>query len=179
MGDRQERLAEILVPYPWDYLLGSVHWVDGQAVDQRPGMWEDLSVEEVWRRYVDALCELTRSGAVDVLAHPDVVKIFGQRPGEDELAELHGRIAAAAAEAGVSLEISTAGLRKPVAELYPDPALLFAAAAAGVPVTLASDAHEPSFVGVNFDAALELARSAGIETVTVFEGRSGRQEPLS
>ena len=74
---------------------------------------------------------------------------------------------------GVALEISTAGLRKPVGELYPDPALL-----AGRPITLGSDAHAPELVGEGFEHALELARSAGYETVTVFEGRAGRQESL-
>jgi histidinol-phosphatase (PHP family) len=161
----QPRLAELLAPYPWDYLLGSVHWVDGQAIDSMPGMWADNSVEEVWRAYFGALAELASSGYVDVLAHPDLPKIFGRRPADP--AAFYPELD------GVALEISTAGLRKPVGELYPDPALL-----AGRPITLASDAHVPDLVGEGIEQALELARAAGYETVTVFEGRTGRQEPL-
>jgi histidinol-phosphatase (PHP family) len=166
VGARQERLAELLAPYPWDYLLGSVHWIDGLAVDQEPGIWAARSVDEVWHLYFTALAELAASGAVDVLAHPDLAKFFGRRPDDPQrfYPELDG----------VAIEISTAGLHKPVGELYPDPALL----EGRPPVTLASDAHVPQNVGRDFDQALALARAAGIETVSVFEQRRRRQEPL-
>lgn len=163
VGADQQRLAELLAPYPWDYLLGSVHWIDGEAIDAKPGMWENSSVEDVWRAYFAALAEL--APFVDVLAHPDLPKIFGSRPSDPR--SFYPRLD------GVALEISTAGLRKQVGELYPDPALL-----AGRPITLASDAHEPALVGEDFDQALALARAAGYDTVTVFDGRRPRQEPL-
>jgi histidinol-phosphatase (PHP family) len=164
VGTEQARLGELLEPYPWDYLLGSIHWLDGLAVDLEPGIWATTSVEEVWRRYFAALAELAASGFVDVLAHPDLPKIFGRRPEWIEYPALDG----------VALEISTAGLHKPVGELYPDPALL----AGRPPITLASDAHSPRNVGRDFDRALELARAAGYETVTVLEQRVARQESL-
>jgi histidinol-phosphatase (PHP family) len=178
VGDRQERLTELLAGYPWDFLLGSVHWIDGHDVDQEPGLWAVHPVEDVWRLYVDAISRLAGSGAVDVLAHPDLPKIFRRRPEPSVLAELHAELADAAARGGLAVEISTAGLHKPVGELYPDPALLRACVERGVPVTIASDAHVPANVGRDFDRALALAREAGCETVTVFEGRQGRQEPL-
>jgi histidinol-phosphatase (PHP family) len=165
VGERQERLAELLEPYPWDYLLGSVHWLGSLAVDSMPGMWEAYPIEEVWRRYFAALSELAGSGFVDVLAHPDLPKIFGLRP--ERPADFYPDLG------GVALEISTAGLRKPVGELYPDPAMLD-----GSPITLASDAHVPKHVGADFDRAVDLARSAGCESVTVFDRRRARQEPL-
>jgi len=166
VGDLQERLMELLEPYPWDFLLGSVHWIEGEAVDQQPGMWATHSVEEVWERYFAALAGL--APFVDVLAHPDLPKIYGQRP--DRPDRFYPQLD------GVALEISTAGLRKPVGQLYPDYALL--RANRGIGITLASDAHEPDLVGADFEQALELAEDAGIETVTVFEGRKARQEPL-
>jgi histidinol-phosphatase (PHP family) len=167
VGERQDELGAILEPHPWDYLLGSVHWLDGLAVDSSPdaGVWAEWPVEEIWRRYFEALAELAASGHVDVLAHPDLPKIFGRRP---------ERIAYPALD-GVVLEISTNGRYKPVGELYPDLELLQAAA---LPITLASDAHVPQNVGRDFDLALELARAAGYETVTVFDQRCARQEPL-
>ena len=178
VGDRQERLTDLLSGYPWDFLLGSVHYVGNEAIDQEPGVWVDHSIEEAWRIYVDALVELAATGSVDVFAHPDLPKIFGRRPEPAVLAELHDRIADAAARAGIALEISTAGLRKPVGELYPDPPLLRACVGRGVPVTLASDAHLPADVGRDLDRAVALAGEAGCETVTVFENRRARQEPL-
>lgn len=165
VGDRQDELASLLEPYPWDFLLGSVHWVDGLAIDQEPGLWAFVSVEEVWQRYFGALAELAGSGHVDVLAHPDLAKIFGRRPEPIEYPAL----------TGVALEISTNGLYKPVGELYPDIGFL---EAVGLPITLASDAHVPQNVGRDLDRAVEHARAAGYDTVTVFDGRRPRQEPL-
>ncbi len=168
-----ERLAELLAPYPWDYLLGSVHWIDGESVDSTPdrGAWVRWSPAEVWRRYAEELAKAARSGLFDVLSHPDLAKIFGTRGDDERYAE----IAAAVDEADITLEISTAGLRKPVGELYPDERLLRASRA---PVTLASDAHEPQTVGYEIQQAVELARRSGRETVSVFEGRARTQEPL-
>jgi histidinol-phosphatase (PHP family) len=135
-------------------------------------------VEEVWRSYVEAVAELAASGSIDVLAHLDLAKIFRRLPEPAVLAELYLVLADAAAEAGLAVEISTAGLRKPVGELYPDPVLLRACVARGVPITTASDAHVPVDVGRDFDRALGLAGAAGCETVSVFDGRARRQELL-
>jgi histidinol-phosphatase (PHP family) len=175
---RQDRLAELVAPYPWDVLLGSVHEVLEVAVDQAPGVWERLSVEEVWRGYVRSVVELASSGAVDVMAHPDLAKIYGRRPEPAVLGELHEEFAAGLAAAGVAAEISTAGLRKPVGEIYPSEDLLGAFRRHGVPVTLASDAHEAHLVGEDYDRALDLARRVGYDTVSVLDGRKRRQVEL-
>jgi histidinol-phosphatase (PHP family) len=171
LGEDAGALAEVLAPYPWDYLLGSVHMVDDLALDQHPGAWEKWSEDDVWRLYVAELTAAALSGHFDVLSHPDLAKIFGVHGSDDRYDEL----ARAVDDAGVAIEISTAGLRKPVGELYPDRRLLERTRA---PITLASDAHVPRLVGEDFDRAIALARSAGRESVTVFDGRVGRQEPL-
>ncbi|HWM14852.1 MAG TPA: hypothetical protein VNO56_10255, partial [Gaiellaceae bacterium] len=176
--ERAAELADLLAPYPWDFLLGSVHIVEGEAVDMEPGLWERLSVEDVWSRYFEAVGELTASGLVDVLAHLDLVKIFGRRPAPSAVAAHHAAAATAAGDAGVAVEVSTAGLRKPVGELYPAPELLARCRERGATATLASDAHVAGDVGRDFPAALELLRGAGYDTVTVFDGRCARQEPL-
>jgi histidinol-phosphatase (PHP family) len=182
LGERQERLSELIEGYPWDILLGSIHWLDGRSVDAAldaaDGVWVEHSVEHVWRAYFDALAELARSGAVDVLAHPDLVKIFDQRPERRVVEALYREAAAVIADTGVALEVSTAGLRKLVGELYPDPYLLAECARRGVPVTLASDAHQPELVGESYDQALSLLRAHGVEHVAVFAGRTRRLEPL-
>ena len=169
--DRADELADALAPYPWDYLLGSVHWIGGAAVDQRPGLWEDHSPEQVWALYAAALEGAARSGRFDVLAHPDLVKIFGDRVEWDWQPLID-------ALEGIALEVSTAGLRKPVGELYPGAELLRAAKTAGAPITLASDAHLAADVGRDIGRAVEHAYAAGFETLTVFDARRGRQEPL-
>jgi histidinol-phosphatase (PHP family) len=175
---RERETAEVLAPYPWDYLLGSVHFVDGFAVDQEPGLVEKLGPEEGWRRYFVWLRNAARSGLFDSLSHPDLVKHHGPRATVESVQWLHEETSDAIEAAGVCVEVSAAGLHKPVGELYPDAPLLEACRARGVPITLASDAHVPQHVGRDLDRAIELARSAGYETVTVFDGRERRQEPL-
>jgi histidinol-phosphatase (PHP family) len=171
---REEETRELLAPYPWDYLLGSLHYIGELGVDAEPRLVDAVGVEEAWRLYFDALAAAARSGLFDSLSHPDLVKIFGARAASFD----YGPVVEAIAAAGVAVEVSTAGLHKPVGELYPNPEFLGACRARGVPVTLASDAHSPDLVGRDFDLALELLRSVGYDTVTVFEQRRGRQEPL-
>jgi histidinol-phosphatase (PHP family) len=171
-------LRDTLSRYPWDYLLGSVHFVDGFPVDQEPGLVEKLGPYEAWRRYFVWLRNAARSGLFDSLSHPDLAKHHGLRPDTEAVQWLHEETADAIEAAGVCIEVSSAGLYKPVGELYPDPPLLEACHARGVPITLASDAHVPQNVGRDLDRAIEHARAAGYETVTVFDGRERRQEPL-
>jgi histidinol-phosphatase (PHP family) len=170
---REDELRALLAPYPWDYLLGSVHYIDDLAVDGEPRLLDAVGVEEAWHRYFERLEAAARSGLFDSLSHPDLVKIFGERAAFD-----YGPVADAIAESGVAVEVSTAGLRKPVGELYPHPEFLGACRERGIPVTLASDAHSPELVGRDFDRAVELLRSAGYETITIFERREARQETL-
>lgn len=178
VGERTQELGDLLAQYPLDLRLGSVHWIDGLAVDLDPGIWAERSVEEVWRLYFDALAGAAASGVFDVLSHPDLVKIFDRRPDPRAIVELQDAAAQAIAASGVCLEISSAGLHKRVGELYPDRRLLEACRARKVPITLASDAHVPEHVGRDLDRCLDLARRAGYETVTVFERRRSRQEAL-
>jgi histidinol-phosphatase (PHP family) len=174
----EAELAELLEPYPWDYVLGSVHFVDGFPVDQEPALVHKLPVGEAWRRYFVWLRNAARSGLFDSLAHPDLVKIFAMRAPDDETHYLHVETADAIEAAGVCVEVSAAGLHKPVGELYPDRELLAACSERGVPITLASDAHRPEHVGRDVDRAAAFASDVGYETITIFDRRERRQEPL-
>ncbi len=171
---REEETRELLAPYPWDFLLGSLHYIGDLGVDDEPRLVDAVGVDEAWRVYFETLAAAARSGLFESLSHPDLVKIFGARPASFD----YGPVVAAIADSGIAVEVSTAGLHKPVRELYPHPEFLAECRARDVPVTLASDAHTPDLVGRDFDRALELLRSAGYDTVTVFEQRRGRQEPL-
>jgi len=169
---QENETAEILSSYPWDYLLGSIHFLDGYSIDGRPGTLIDaVGVEAAWRRYYEALGLAARSGLFDTLAHPDLVRMFGPEIDWD-WTEVVSSLD------GVVLEVSTSGLYKPHEKLYPNPSFLAAARAERIPITLASDAHVPQNVGRDLDRAIEHARAAGYETVTVFDQREARQEPL-
>jgi len=173
---RAGELDEVLEPYPWDYLLCSIHFIGELGVDGPPRLVDAVTPEEAWRRYFAVFVDAAESGLYDAMAHPDLVKIFGVRssyvPAAD--ADLLDRLA----RAGVCLEVSSAGLNKPAGELYPAADLLRAAHERGIPITLASDAHLPQDVGKDLDAVVAHARAAGYSTVTVFDRRKRRQKPL-
>jgi histidinol-phosphatase (PHP family) len=162
---------DLLAPYPWDYLIGSIHFLGRSSIDGEPSLVSEVGVEEAWRRYYGALAQAGTSGLFDVLAHPDLVKMFGPEIDWDwrQLVDSLD---------GVCLEVSSAGLHKRHGKLYPNPELLGAASRRGVAITLASDAHIPQHVGRDLDRAIDHARAAGYETVTVFDQREARQEPL-
>lgn len=179
---REDRLATLLEQRDFDYVLGSVHFLGEWAVDMEGewDIWRREGPERVWRRYFETLAEAARSGLFDVLSHPDLVKVWGgerPHPGGD-LRRFYDVAMDAIAEADVAIEVSTAGLRKPVGEIYPAPALLELCVEAGRPIALSSDAHVPDELGHRYEQAVELLESLGVEEIAVFEGRERRLEPL-
>ncbi|MDP9420836.1 MAG: PHP domain-containing protein [Actinomycetota bacterium] len=179
---RMHRVAELLAGYPFDVLLGSVHWIGAWGFDNfgQPAFadrWSVSSVEAMWDAYTTHLEELADSGACDVLAHPDLCKISGRRPVVPD--EFHDRMAEAAARSGMAAEVSSAGWRKPVGEAYPAPALLARFRAAGVPVTTASDAHRLSDVAERRGDLAALLADAGYDSLAGYRGRQQRRVPIT
>jgi histidinol-phosphatase (PHP family) len=127
-------------------------------------------VDAVWESYFDRLIDAACSGVFDVMAHPDLVKKFGHKPASDA-SLLYDEAARAFAEAGVAAEVSTAGFRKPVGEMYPGEAFLAALARHSVPMTLGSDAHHPSEVGYCFAEAASALRAAGYTRIAWYKQR--------
>jgi histidinol-phosphatase (PHP family) len=178
----EDRMANLLQARDFDYVIGSVHFIREGAVDMDDySVWDSgRSVEEIWRRYFQTIGEAARSGLFDVLAHPDLVKVWGpERPRpEGDLRRFYELAIDGIAEGGIAVELSTAGLRKRVAELYPAPAFLEMCLEAGAPVALSSDAHRPEDVGADYEQALELLDSLGVGELSVFEHRERRLEPI-
>jgi histidinol-phosphatase (PHP family) len=171
-------IEELASMAPWDYLIGSVHYLaPGWDVDNPKwvGRFDasETAVEEIWGLYWDAYARCIASGLFDFVAHPDLVKKFGHRPAGDLRGYYEPAIAAAAA-GNVAMEISTAGLRKPVGELYPSAEFLRMAWEAGVRIVINSDAHAPEEVGRDFDQAVTAAKAAGYTHSTRFCGRVQR-----
>jgi histidinol-phosphatase (PHP family) len=174
---RMEEVAGLLDGYPFDVLLGSVHWIgtwgfDNLADGAFAREWETRAIEDVWDAYTTDLEELAETGVCDVLAHPDLCKITGRRPAVPD--EFHDRMAEAAKRAGMAAEVSSAGWRKPVDEAYPGPALLRSFRAADVPVTTASDAHRLETVAERRDDIRALLADAGYEHLQAYRERAPR-----
>jgi len=157
---------------PFDFVLGSVHWIDGFGFDNPDTLaqWDTYSVDELYHRYFLLLGQSIESKIFDCVAHPDVIKIFGHRPSFD-LAPTYCRIAQMLADNRVCLEVSTAGWRKPVNELYPHVEFLRVCLKAGVNITLASDAHEPAHVGHDFARVVPMLRDLGVQRIATFSAR--------
>ena len=165
-------VLELIDPYPWDYLIGSVHWVGGWAIDSSAQIHEfdRRGVERAWLDYFALEAELAATGGIDVLAHVDVCKKYGFRP-DTEPADAYREVVAAAAAGGLAVEVSSQGLRNPAAEVYPSPTLLSMFHDAGVPITLASDAHFPHEAGYGTLEVRAAARAAGYGSYLRFEQR--------
>ena len=180
---REDRMATLLEAREWDYVIGSVHFVGEAAVDLDDAwdVWRrGESADRVWRRYFEWVAEAARSGLFDVMAHPDLVKVHGaSRPRPDgDLRRFYEPAVEAFAEAGVAVEMSTAGLRKEAGELYPSRALLEMLVDAGCPIALSSDAHVPDQLGFRYEEAVEALTDAGVREICVFERRTRRLEPV-
>ena len=183
IAGREASMASLLDAHEWDYVVGSVHFVGEHAVDHDGyEIWDHRTErpDKLWRRYFMTLGEAARTGLFDILAHPDLVKMWGARRPvpEGDLRRFYELAMDGITESGIAVEVSTAGLRKPVGELYPAPAFLKMCVQAGCPVALSSDAHVPGDVGRDYERALELLQSAGVSELAVFERRERRMEAI-
>ncbi len=178
---REDWLEKTQTLAPWDYLIGSVHYIaPGWDVDNPKHLsrWRDAgAVEEIWGIYWRLYEKCVRSGFFDFCAHPDLAKKFGFRPPGD-LRHYYEPVVQAFADTGTVMEVSTAGLRKDVREIYPSRELLELAFSAGVPIVINSDAHAPGEVGQDFDQALALVRDVGYTQTVRFYQRQRQIVPL-
>ncbi len=178
----EDRMGSLLERREWDYVVGSVHFLRDAAVDHEGyDVWERSSdPERVWSRYFETLGEAARSGLFDILAHPDLVKVWGpERPRpRGDLRRFYERAMDGIAESRIAVEVSTAGLRKPVGEIYPAREFLALCVEAGCPVALSSDAHAPGDLGAGYEQALELLDGLGVSELCVFEKRERRLAPI-
>lgn len=160
---QEEWIHDLAARHPWDYFIGSVHYVaEDWAIDSpfQLSKWKERDTFEVWSVYFDRLTRATETGLFEIIGHADLPKKFGHRPTTD-CTPLYERFLTAAKKHNCAIELNTAGLRKDCKEIYPSRQILELAFAKGVPITFGSDAHKPEEVGMNFAEAVELARSVG------------------
>jgi histidinol-phosphatase (PHP family) len=171
-----EHYRRLWQQFPLDYVIGSVHWLDHWSIFS-PELPQGRTADDVYREYLLTTQAAARSGAYEIIGHLDCLKTAGHIP-DFAITPLLEKTVRVLAESGVAIELNTSGWRKPIDECYPRAELLARCCHYGVPVTLGSDAHSPDVVGRDFDRARELLSTAGYETITVFEQRSARQQPL-
>jgi histidinol-phosphatase (PHP family) len=166
-------IHELAARQPWDYFIGSVHYVsDAWAIDDPTKLseWKNRDANEVWQIYFERLTLAAESKLFDIIGHADLPKKFGHRPTRD-FTSLYEKFLDAAKKSNCAIELNTAGLRKDCREIYPSREILQLAFAKNVPITFGSDAHAPAEVGMNFSEAIQLAREIGYTQTCRFNQR--------
>ncbi len=155
-----------------DYLIGSVHFIDKWGFDNPEfiGEYKNRDIDEIWQAYFDATEAMAKTGYFDIVGHFDLIKVFKYMPTK-ELKLLAHEALKAIKKSNMVLEVNTAGLRKPVKEIYPSKLLLEEAYGLDIPITFGSDAHAVDQVGFAYDEAAALAKVVGYTKVVTFEQR--------
>lgn len=178
---KEKEMEAFINSHPFDYVIGSVHWIGDWGIDLADfkDEYDRRDIKEVYTQYFDQIVTLAESRLFSFVGHIDLIKIFSYKPDDQAFLEAeYDRVVEALAKSGTCIEISTAGLRKPVGEIYPDPILLQKCYDAGVEIVICSDAHMPKHIGYAYDKAIELARSVGYTEIQTFKERKKISQPL-
>lgn len=177
---QEEWIRELATRHPWDYFIGSVHYIsDNWDLDNPAKLseWKSRNATDVWTTYFERLTMAAEAGLFEIIGHADLPKKFRFYPDRD-LTDVFQRFLSVAAKQNVAIELNTAGLRKECREIYPSRDILKLAHEAGVAITFGSDAHAPAEVGMDFAAAVELARAVGYTHCCRFSRRERASVPL-
>lgn len=169
----EEWIRQLRSRHPWDYFIGSVHYVsDSWDLDnpKKLAEWKKRDPFEVWTIYFERLRMAAESGLFEIVGHADLCKKFCFYPKED-CSGLYAKFLDGVKRADVAMEINTAGLRKDCRELYPNQQILNMARERNIPLTFGSDAHAPAEVGLNFTEGIASARAAGYSQCCRFTQR--------
>lgn len=178
----ESELEKFIKSYPFDYVIGSVHWLGDFGFDllEMKEKWANRDLKQTYNEYFTILTSMVESRLFDFVGHADVIKVFGHEPDDKGfLLDWYERLAETFANHDAVIEISTAGLRKPVGKLYPAPQLLAASYRKGVPILINSDAHRPEDVGADYDQAVALAKATGYRELTTFAAHKRTAVPLT
>ncbi|MDT0125552.1 histidinol-phosphatase HisJ [Paenibacillus sp. RRE4] len=180
----ESEIRSIIERYPWDYVIGSVHFLGEWDITdfRQTHQWEGKDVLEVYRQYYDAVSKAAATGLYDIIGHSDVIKRFGYVPSPEQNEEriaLEDVALQAIAKSGCAMELNASGLSKPCAEMFPSRRMLTEAIRLGIPLTMGSDAHDPMKLGDYLPEAEALLHELGCKQVAVFESRQRSFIPLN
>jgi histidinol-phosphatase (PHP family) len=174
---KTRELADICEAFPFDYIIGSVHYMGEQTVDLGPEFYIGKDINVIFENYFSLVCEAISSGLFDIIGHADLVRIHRFKPSTD-ISHLYEMVADSLARHAVAFELNTNGRNKPLGDFYPDRHYLPIFANHGARVCVNSDAHNPARVGQFFDEAYELLRINGFSEMSAFINRDCYQIPF-
>lgn len=173
-------LRGVLNSEPFDYVIGSVHMVDGFCIDDTAELWSLLNQterDEIIRKYWTRIRQMAESGLFDIVGHLDLYKKFAIYPSIDIDAEISAALDAIAGS-GMAVEVNTAGWYLPCREAYPDTLLLRECFKRDIPVVVSADAHIPENICRGYDRAYSLLKSVGYTDLVSFAGRQKIIQPI-
>ena len=162
-----------------DYLIGSCHFLDGWAFDHpdHTDEFDKRNIDDVYGQYYSHISDLARAGLFNIVGHFDLVKKFGHRPKKDFSKTIES-ITVILSRNDLAVEINTAGLLKPVNEIYPSREIIEILYNKNVPVTIGSDAHEPGNVSYMIFETIEMLKKIGYRAVSGFKNKKRYDIPL-
>ena len=170
---REEEILAITAEHDWDYLIGSVHFINGWAFDHpdHRDLFAAQDLDEIYCNYFKLLQQAVETRYFDIVGHLDLIKIWGHKPEKKTLLQYAQPVLEAIKDAGMAVEVNTNGLRKPVREIYPAREIIAAMKAMDINILLSSDAHHPNQVGKGFEEAVSLVRQIGYRDLAHFYQR--------
>ncbi|WP_068612923.1 histidinol-phosphatase HisJ [Paenibacillus tuaregi] len=180
----EPEIQRIVEAYPWDYVIGSVHFLGEWDISdfRQTHNWEGKDILAVYTQYYDAVQKAAKTGFYDIMGHLDVIKRFGYKPQpeqDSELLALEQAALEAVKSAGVAMELNASGLSKACAEMFPSRRMLEQAFQLGIPLTVGSDAHDPKKLSENLDQARKTLYEVGFRELATFENRRRTMIPLA
>jgi histidinol-phosphatase (PHP family) len=174
---KEKEIFEYLRSLPLDYIIGSVHYLGEKTVDVDPEFYEGKSIDRLFESYFESVIAASASGLFDIMAHCDLIRIYGYKPSTD-MEPLYRKLAKTMKTHNVAFEVNTNGRNRPLADFYPDRQFLHIFREENVPVCVNSDAHMPARVGQYFDEAYDLLRYIGFTEMAVFDKRVRKMVPF-
>ena len=169
----QEKVKAIIKDYEFDYIIGSVHFLNGWGYDfaDIKQVWNDFSLQDIYKWYAEEITNLAQSGLYDVLGHPFNIRLFKNIP-EFDVKPILEQVATVLKEANMVIDINTGTLyRYPIEEISPYPDFLQVAKKYDLPIITSSDAHKPEDCGRYIDEAIEYAKTFGYDSSIIFTNR--------
>jgi histidinol-phosphatase (PHP family) len=174
---KETETSSFLMGLDLDYIIGSVHFLGDSTVDTGPEFYNGKKIDDLYELYFNQVIAAAASGLFDIIAHCDLIRIYGFKPSADP-EKLYRKLARSFRMHDVTFEVNTNGRNRPVGDFYPDRKYLKIFREENVPVCVNSDAHLPSRIAQHFDEAYQLLQSAGYTEMAVFQNRERYMIPF-
>ena len=179
--DAVNELRDVLQSHPFDYVIGSIHFVNGFPIDELKDYWDQLAESErndMICEYWNRIAALANCGLFNFAGHLDLYKKFGYLPTVDTSKEMRNALDEIA-KSGIAVELNTSGWYKDIKEAYPSQIILQECRKRSIPVLITADAHNIANLTRAYDRAASLLKGIGYNQLTAFANRKPHTTALS